>query len=213
MLLVAPRDPRQVESTLKTPAKFSFGLGRAELDKKEKGGGRETPGPNSYPAAAIPSLGKQVRSAVLHAVAACCCLSLHSVACCLPPAATGRRCWWQPGASAPHTRTRTHTSTHRLCAPPVTENHHATGPLLYCTRRSCLLVTLCSATPALPPPPSLHGVRRLLPQMMSTKRSPALFSFGLGRAELDKKEKGGGRETPGPSLVSDEGLGRQVGGP
>jgi hypothetical protein len=40
---------------------FSIGLGRAELDKKEKGGGKETPGPASYPAAAIESIGRQAR--------------------------------------------------------------------------------------------------------------------------------------------------------
>ncbi len=50
----------QTISTQRSPPVFSMGLGRAELDKKEKGGGRDTPGPASYPAAAIESIGKQV---------------------------------------------------------------------------------------------------------------------------------------------------------
>ena len=50
-----------------------------------------------------------------------------------------------------------------------------------------------------------------LAQLVSTKRSPAYFSFGLGRAELDKKEKGGGLGTPGPDFLQPEGLGKQVG--
>ena len=45
---------------------------------------------------------------------------------------------------------------------------------------------------------------------MSTKKSPAMFSFGLGRAELDKKEKGSGRDTPGPDFIQPEGIGKQV---
>jgi hypothetical protein len=45
---------------------------------------------------------------------------------------------------------------------------------------------------------------------VSTKKSPAMFSFGLGRAELDKKEKGGGIGTPGPDFIPPEGLGKQV---
>ena len=72
-------------------------------------------------------------------------------------------------------------------------------------------------------PPLLLGIRWLCfdrgvllsfwfprDQTISTKKSPAMFSFGLGRAELDKKEKGGGKDTPGPDYVQPEGLGKQV---
>lgn len=42
-------------------------------------------------------------------------------------------------------------------------------------------------------------------QAQSSRRTAATFKFGIGRAERDKKEKGRGRDTPGPDFIPPEG--------